>query len=154
MDEERLPFFVYGTLLPGQSNAYLWADSVIKSEGATLTGCLLFDMGSFPMLVETGDGAVVGVVQTVAEADYEAVLARLDHLEDYDPKQPDDAWYRRIVREVVVQNASAESGRTGCSLRAWVYIGHQDAVRGLQPIPGGDWAAYAAKTFQNIEKQG
>jgi gamma-glutamylcyclotransferase (GGCT)/AIG2-like uncharacterized protein YtfP len=29
---EQLPFFVYGTLLPGQPNAHLWAGAVVAQE--------------------------------------------------------------------------------------------------------------------------
>jgi gamma-glutamylcyclotransferase (GGCT)/AIG2-like uncharacterized protein YtfP len=144
MDEERFPFFVYGTLLPEQPNAHLWGDAVMQSEKAMLAGGCLYDLGSYPMLVEEGDGMVTGVVQTVAEAEYGAVLMRLDQLEGYDPEQLDETWYRRVVRDVKLAN--------GLSLQAWVYVGHKAAVQGLNPIPSGDWAAYTAKTFQNIEQ--
>ena len=114
-------------------------------------GCL-YDMGSYPVLIEGGDKLVSGMVIQVAEVEYDAVMARLDVLEGCDSDSFSGEEYRRVVREVEVVNASSEHGGNGRSLAAWVYIGHQDAVRGLQPIPGGDWAAYAAKTFQDIEK--
>jgi len=152
MSEEKLPFFVYGTLLPRQPNAYLWGDSVVNLGDAALAGCNLYDMGAYPMLVEEGVGEVVGMVNTVAEADYEAVMARLDRLEGYDPMQPDQIRYRRVVREVQVINASSEHGQSSRSLKVWVYIGHPTAVADLKPIPGGDWAAYSAKTFQDIDQ--
>ena len=143
LSEERLSFFVYGTLLPGQPNAFLWQSSVTRQQTAVLANGRLYDMGSYPMLVEEGDGLVYGMINYVIEAEYNAVMARLDHLEGYDPAQPNGFGYRRVVREVQVAN--------GRSLRAWVYIGLQTAVPGMNPIPGGDWAVYAAKTFQDIE---
>lgn len=142
-NEEKRPFFVYGTLLPGQPNAFLWQDLVTAQQAATLAGSALYDMGSYPMLVETGHESVHGIVFHVAETDYHTVLARLDALEAYDPAQPNEYGYRRVMREVQIAN--------GRFLPAWVYIGQQTAVRGLMPIPNGDWLAYAAQTFQDIE---
>lgn len=153
IDEDRLPFFVYGTLLPGQPNATLWGESVIKIEVASLANACLYDMGSYPMLVEGGEAAVSGRVIQVAGGTYEAVLARLDALEGYDPQNPDGFGYRRVAREVRVENDSPAPGQNGRSLgvcKAWVYVGQQTAVRGLMPIPDGDWIAYSAKTFQDI----
>jgi len=144
MSEERLPFFVYGTLLPGQPNAYLWGDCVTQVAAASLTGGCLYDLGAYPMLVEEAGGLVVGVVNHVAESEYDAVLARLDDLEGYDSTQSNEFGYRRVLREVQVENSR--------SLRVWVYIGQKTAVRGMTPIPGGDWAAYSAATFQDIEQ--
>jgi gamma-glutamylcyclotransferase (GGCT)/AIG2-like uncharacterized protein YtfP len=144
MDDDRLPFFVYGTLLPGQPNAVLWGEAIEAQEKARLTGGCLYDMGSYPMLIEEGNTSVFGIVNVVSEAAYESVLARMDRLEGYDPKQPDETWYRRVAREVVLAN--------GRSLKAWVYVGHPTAVRGMKPIPGGDWAAYTAQTFQDVEQ--
>lgn len=144
MSEERLPFFVYGTLLPGQPNAFLWEGAVIDQETAVFPNASLYDMGSYPMLIEEGGAPVYGLVNHVAEAEYDAVLARLDWLEDYDPAQPDLPGYRRVAREVQMEN--------GRSLRVWVYAGQPAAVRGLKSIPGGDWAAYIAAALRDIEQ--
>jgi gamma-glutamylcyclotransferase (GGCT)/AIG2-like uncharacterized protein YtfP len=144
MNEERLPFFVYGTLLPGQPNAVLWGESIVAQETAVLKGGRLYDMGFFPMLVEEAETVVTGMVNHIAESEYAAVMARLDALEGYDPQNPDAFGYQRVVREVQLSN--------GRSLKAWVYVGQKTAVRDLSPIPGGNWAAYSAKTFQDIEQ--
>lgn len=151
-EKERLPFFVYGTLLPGQPNAVLWGESIVAQETAVLAGGRLYDMGFYPMLVEEGEESVIGIVNYVAESEYEAVLARLDDLEGYDPTNPHDFGYKRLVRAVQVSNANIEHGRNGRSLKAWVYVGQETAVRHLLPIPVGDWAAYSAKTFQDVEQ--
>ena len=143
-NEEKRPFFVYGTLLPGQPNAFLWQGSVTAQQPATLAGGILYDMGSYPMLVEAADDYVQGVLLHIAEAEYEAVLARLDELEGCTPNQPEDFGYSRVVREVLGENGRSQS--------AWVYIGQEATVRGLPSIPGGDWAAYVASTFQDIDQ--
>lgn len=143
-EKERLPFFVYGTLLPGQPNAVLWGESIVAQETAVLVGGCLYDMGFFPMLVEEAEAVVTGMVNHIAQTEYKAVMARLDALEGYDPQNPDVFGYQRVMREVRLSN--------GRSLTAWVYVGQKTAVRGLSPIPGGDWAAYSEKTFQDIEQ--
>ena len=151
-NEERLPFFVYGTLLPGQPNAYLWKDAVTKQEPAVLAGGCLYDMGSYPMLIEEGTAPVYGTVIHPAEAEYEAVLARLDQLEGCTPDQSEDFGYSRVIRTVQIENTSTEHDGNGRSLSAWVYIGQETTVRGLPSIPGGDWAAYVVDTFHDIDK--
>lgn len=152
MNEEKRPFFVYGTLLPGQPNAYLWGEAVVVQETAVFVGGRLYDMGSYPVLIEGGEKLVSGMVMQVAEAEYDAVLARLDVLEGCDSDTCSGEEYRRVVREVKVVSASSEQGGNGRSLSAWVYLGYEKGVRGLLPIPGGDWAAYVAKTFQDSEQ--
>lgn len=149
---EKRPFFVYGTLLPGQPNAFLWQGTTIAQQSATLAGCTLYDMGSYPMLVETGDEQVHGTLLHITEAAYVAVLARLDELEGCTPSQSEDIGYSRVIRTVQMENDSTEHGRNGRFQSAWVYIGQPATVRGLPPIPGGDWAAYVANTFQDIDQ--
>lgn len=146
--EERLPFFVYGTLLPGQPNAAVWEEAIVVQETAVLPGGHLYDMGSFPMLVvvEEETAVVVGKLIQVAATAYETVLARLDALEGYDPQTPAAAGYRRVARQVLVKNDDAERGQNGRF--AWVYVGQETAVRDLMPLPEGDWVAYSAKTAQ------
>ena len=48
---EQLPFFVYGTLLPGQPNDDLWGDGIAQVETAVLDDSHIYDMGYYPMLV-------------------------------------------------------------------------------------------------------
>ena len=126
------PFFVYGTLLPGQPNAFLWADVVVAQERAVLKNGRLYDLGHYPMLIEEGEAAVL----TVKDEAYADIMARLDHLEGYDPAQHDDCAYRRVAREVWLAD--------GRSLTAWVYIGQLRYVAGVAPLEEGDWVAYAA----------
>ncbi len=151
LNEEKRPFFVYGTLLPGQPNAFLWQGTVTEQQPATLAGCALYDRGSYPMLVETGDECVHGMLLHIAEAEYEAVVARLDDLEGCTPDQSEDFGYSRVIRTVQIENASPEHDGNGRFLSAWVYIGQEATVCGLPSIPGGDWVSYAADTFQEID---
>ncbi len=93
---ERWPFFVYGTLIPGQPNEHLWGKAIATIETAVITNCQLYDMGYYPMLVEQQGAAVHGKLITVQYQAYENILARLDNLEGFVPDQPTDSTYRRV----------------------------------------------------------
>jgi gamma-glutamylcyclotransferase (GGCT)/AIG2-like uncharacterized protein YtfP len=139
-DVQRLPFFVYGTLLPGQPNAVLWRELAVNVEKAQMSNGRLHDMGGYPMLVEAGTESVKGQLITLAPDFYPVVMARLDLLEGFDPVRQNTIGYRRVVREVYVEN-----GRT-CP--AWVYVGQLDLVNGRVLIPNGDWVTYIAQKNQ------
>ena len=139
---ERLPFFTYGTLMPGQVNAYLWGQSARALKTAVFPRGRLYDMGHYPMLVEGEGGPVRGVLVFVNVDVYEAMLACVDALEGFDADAPHASAYRRVARPVL-----AEDGR---SLRAWVYLGHRRFVRGCPAITSGDWAAYARERERQL----
>lgn len=133
-DRPPRPFFVYGTLLPGQPNAFLWQGLESRVERAWFENGRLHDLGGYPMLVEAGSEPVAGQIIIAASDFYEIVMARLDFLEGYDPLRPELAGYRRVVRKVMLEN--------GRSTPAWVYVGQIELVNGRAAIPNGDWAAY------------
>jgi gamma-glutamylcyclotransferase (GGCT)/AIG2-like uncharacterized protein YtfP len=137
-ENSNRPFFVYGTLLPGQPNYYLWGEAAVTREQALLANSRLYDMGHYPMLIEAGNEPVKGLLVRVAEIDYMAVLGRLDYLEGYNPAQPDACAYRRVQRQV--------RGVNGAVQTAWVYIGRPRYVAGKPAIPGGDWLTYVRAT--------
>ncbi len=136
LSERPLPFFVYGTLLPGQLNAGLWEEDDVIVEAASLANGRLYDMGGYPMLIEDGDAPVKGCVIIVPEARYTAVLASLDALEGYDPAQPGALGYRRLAREIMLAD--------GRFLTAWIYVGQKELVNGRSCIKNNDWADYVA----------
>jgi gamma-glutamylcyclotransferase (GGCT)/AIG2-like uncharacterized protein YtfP len=137
-----LPFFVYGTLLPGQPNARLWQEMVAHQEPAIFHSGTLFDMGAFPMLIEQPDGVPIrGMLLEIVPEQYSRVLRALDCLEEYDPAAPEQSSYRRVERTV-----QTEAGELR---RVWVYIGRFDLVRGCTPC-GGDWAAWSALRRERV----
>ena len=77
----HLPFFVYGTLLPGQPNYYLWREAIERVRPAVLPRSCLYDLGCYPMLVDAPDGEVRGLVVTIRPSSYRAAVALLDQLE-------------------------------------------------------------------------
>ncbi|GAB4279320.1 MAG: gamma-glutamylcyclotransferase [Candidatus Promineifilaceae bacterium] len=135
--EEQRPFFVYGTLLPGQPNAHLWQKEGWVLGEAVLENGRLHDMGHYPMLVEAPGMRVQGVVLVINPEAYTAVLARLDALEGYDPANVAASAYRRVSVDVAMAD--------GRSLSVWVYMGRAQFVAGKPVVAGGDWAAYTAK---------
>jgi gamma-glutamylcyclotransferase (GGCT)/AIG2-like uncharacterized protein YtfP len=128
-----LPFFVYGTLLPGEVYYRLWREAIQEARPAVMTGARLYDLGKFPMLVEAPAGEVRGMAVWVRPSSYAAALALLDQLEGVHLSRYGGIGYRRAAR--VIRLAG------GSTLVAWVYVGHEAAVAGLRPI-GSDWKSY------------
>lgn len=136
MTDRRLPFFVYGTLLPGERNHRLLAGRTRSWTPAVLPGALLFRGPASPFAVAdpAGKGQVHGEVVEIAAAMYDAVLADLDRLEGYHVPGDPANRYERVSRAV-----RGERGETA----AWVYLAGPVVDRDLLPtaarIPGGDW---------------
>lgn len=142
IEHQSLPFFVYGTLLPGQPNFGYWLNGIRSQQPAILPGARLYDQVFYPILNEEPGGMVRGLVITVETTIYPVVLNNLDFLEGYDPHQPEKAEYRRERRVVELLN--------GRPVVAWVYIGQPDRIRGLPPV-GCDWKRYAQDKQGEIE---
>ncbi|MCF3125629.1 gamma-glutamylcyclotransferase [Streptomyces arenae] len=135
----RLPFFVYGTLRPGECNhaAHL-AGRVAAEEPALLRGAVLYDGPGYPYLVEDpGAGPVRGELVTALPTAYDRLLVALDLLEEYVPGDPRNL-YERVVRDVVRPG--------GTAVRAWVYVAAPRVAAGLRSsgavIGHGDWASH------------
>lgn len=126
----QYPFFVYGTLLAGESNHRLFGETVKDIQDGRITG-RLFSLGSFPMATKEAVGDVIGQVITVQDEAYTAVLSRLDQLEGYRPDHPSGSFYRRIKTAVTLDD--------GRLILAWAYVGETWQVNGRQPIPSGSW---------------
>ncbi|WP_217211016.1 gamma-glutamylcyclotransferase family protein [Streptomyces sp. AC550_RSS872] len=135
----RLPFFVYGTLRPGEPNhdQFLRGRSLTE-EPARLAGAVLYDGPGYPYAVEErGDiGTVHGELVTARPGEYPALLAALDRLEEFAPGDPRNL-YERVAREVV-----RESDAT--AVQAWVYVAAPSVAARLRAngklIESGDWA--------------
>ncbi|MCB8976684.1 MAG: gamma-glutamylcyclotransferase [Ardenticatenaceae bacterium] len=141
---KQLPFFVYGTLLPGQPNFFLWGEAIAHMEPATFFGGRLYDMGFYPMMIAAEpETAVHGQLITPHPAEYQAVCQRLDELEGYDPDHPETSDYQRKRVEVVGSNGRSQS--------AWVYLGQSQFVADKPEVPGGSWAAYVAESQAELQ---
>lgn len=157
-----LPFFVYGTLRPGEPNHDLFLRGrTVAEEPARMRGMALYDGPGYPYAVESlgdgdgdgggvGDGDGVGVVGAgegrggAGEVSGEIVAARpeayvellrtLDELEEYAPGDPANL-YERVERPATLAD--------GTVVRAWVYVAAPTVAAGLRArgklIESGDW---------------
>ncbi|MGW3290651.1 gamma-glutamylcyclotransferase family protein [Streptomyces sp. NPDC001002] len=133
-----LPFFVYGTLRPGEVNHDPFLRGRIHSETpARLTGAVLYDGPGYPYAVEAPGGVVHGELVTALPAHYEELLAALDRLEEYAPGDPSNL-YERVERGV-----RCDGGSAGQTVRAWVYVAAPTVAEHLRGqgklIESGDW---------------
>lgn len=137
MTPARLPFFVYGTLRPGEVNHDLFLRGRIRSEEpARLANALLYDGPGYPYAVaEPGGGPVSGELVTARPEEYDDLLAALDRLEEYAPGDPRNL-YERLARDTV----RTTDGR---AVRAWVYLAAPSVAARLRThgklIESGDW---------------
>ncbi|MFE3601036.1 gamma-glutamylcyclotransferase family protein [Streptomyces sp. NPDC059142] len=150
-----LPFFVYGTLRPGEHNHDLFLRGrTVREEPAGLAGALLYDGPGYPYAVEspggvespgagTGPGAapgalVVGELVTAASSAYAELLSVLDELEGYRAPGDPRNLYERAARDMLRAD--------GTAVRAWVYFAAPRTARDLRRrgrlIAGGDWLAH------------
>lgn len=134
-----LPFFVYGTLRPGEVNHDLFLRGRTRSEEpGRLADAVLYEGPGYPYAVEEPDGGVIsGELVTALPEAYEGLLAELDRLEEYVPGDP-RSLYLRVERKVVRE-------ADGAAVRAWVYVAAPAVATRLRArgraIAGGDWRA-------------
>ena len=132
-----VPFFVYGTLLPDQPNFRLWKDSISRMEYGRIKDCQLFDMGAYPMLVESEEKYVHGMLVFVMSKHKDKMIIRIDELEGYNPEKHGESAYNREMREVELENEK--------TVTAWVYLGHKKYIDKGKAVPGGKWAKHVAR---------
>ncbi|MFE7772728.1 gamma-glutamylcyclotransferase family protein [Streptomyces sp. NPDC057445] len=132
----QLPFFVYGTLRPGEHNHDLFLRGRTSAEEtARLPGAVLYEGPGYPYAVE-GEGTVIGEVVTAGPGRYRELIAVLDHLEEYfGPGDPRNL-YVRVARDVHTAKGA---------VAAWVYVAAEAKAAELRArgtvIAGGDWSA-------------
>ncbi|MFG2590583.1 gamma-glutamylcyclotransferase family protein [Streptomyces sp. NPDC048438] len=143
----RLPFFVYGTLLPGEPNHDRFLRGRTRGERpAVLPGALLYEGPGYPYAIE-GHGTVHGALVTAAPGAYAELLGLLDDLEQYlGPDHPRNLYERVVRRAVPAELPDAPSSAAlgfAEPVRAWVYLAATAVARSLRtggtPVPGGDW---------------
>jgi gamma-glutamylcyclotransferase (GGCT)/AIG2-like uncharacterized protein YtfP len=137
----QYPFFVYGTLLPGQPNYVLWEGAISDLQPAALSGVALFDLDWYPMLVDWPGDRVEGLLVRIRPEQYAPVLARLDFLEGFDPMNPKESDYRREKRLISLSGGEA--------VVAWVYVGGKQLVAG-RPRLQTNWIAHLSHGRRSV----
>ncbi|MFF1447350.1 gamma-glutamylcyclotransferase family protein [Streptomyces sp. NPDC058274] len=135
MTGPALPFFVYGTLRPGEHNHDLFLRGRTESEEpGRMRGLVLYEGPGYPYAVEEHGGEVSGEVITALREAYGQLLGALDRLEEYVPGDPRSP-YQRVAREVTRPD--------GAVVRAWVYVAAPTVAARLRArgklIESGDW---------------
>ncbi|MER5523372.1 gamma-glutamylcyclotransferase family protein [Streptomyces sp. NPDC002677] len=134
----HLPFFVYGTLRPGEINHDLFLRGrTVSEEPGRLPDAVLYDGPGYPYAVEEPGGDVLGELVTARPESYDRLLLELDELEECVPGDP-RGLYVRVERDVVRR-------RDGAAVRAWVYLAGAAVAARLRAdgrrIEGGEWPA-------------
>ncbi|MBV8172664.1 MAG: gamma-glutamylcyclotransferase [Candidatus Eremiobacteraeota bacterium] len=119
--------FVYGLLKRGFSLHHHMSLGVFIGS-ATVAG-KLYSLGHYPGLVE-GTGKVHGEVYRFA--DVAVALEVLDEVEGYDPLNPDESEYLRVVK---LAEMDAKSARPS----VWCYV-HNAPIAGRTLIQSGTWS--------------
>ncbi|MGW7420208.1 gamma-glutamylcyclotransferase family protein [Streptomyces sp. NPDC054813] len=137
-NHRHLPFFVYGTLRPGEPNHDLFLRGRTRAEEpGRLLGAVLYDGPGYPYAVEESGGGLSGELVTARPESYDRLLLELDELEECVPGDP-RSLYVRVERDVVRR-------RDGAAVRAWVYLAGAAVAAELRAdgrrIEGGDWLA-------------
>ena len=133
----RLPFFVYGTLIPDQPNYYLWKDSIVSTKDGLIKNYQLFDMGHYPMIVESEGKKVHGILMHVKNEDYTKVTKIIDNLEGYNPENHGSSAYNREMRDIELEDGKIE--------KAWIYIGSKEYVNEENKVKDGNWVKHISK---------
>lgn len=134
--------FVYGTLRPGESNYVLLEGVTDREITAYAHGLQLYDGPGFPYAARGGEGYIVGTLCFLRRGIDQLVMERLDMLEGFDPRRPDEGHYVRCETPVTYRDPA--DGGAVRSDSAWVYLaGPSVDLRSKPLIPSGDWIAHA-----------
>jgi gamma-glutamylcyclotransferase (GGCT)/AIG2-like uncharacterized protein YtfP len=138
---ERLPFFVYGTLIPEQPNYYLWKDSIITTKKGSIENYQLFDMGHYPMITESNGKNVSGMLMYIKTEDYDKITKIIDNLEGYNPENHGNSAYNREIRDIKLEDGKLE--------KAWIYIGTEKYIKKENAVKDGNWVKHISKKEGN-----
>ena len=138
---ERLPFFVYGTLIPDQPNYYLWKDSIVDTKNGLIRNHQLFDMGHYPMIVESDGNNVYGMIMYIKYEDYDKIIKVIDNLEGYNPENHGSSAYNRVIRDIELEDGKIE--------KVWIYVGSKEYVKEENAVKNGNWVKHISKKKGN-----
>jgi gamma-glutamylcyclotransferase (GGCT)/AIG2-like uncharacterized protein YtfP len=123
-------FFVYGTLLRGESRFQILQDCGLECTLVARMFGRLVDLGSFPGLVDIGTDESMVCGDFIRVRNVEAAIERLDQVEGFRGYGRPGSLYRRALLQVDVGEAHIRS--------AWTYVLVQGGDQATL-IPSGDW---------------
>ena len=138
--EEKLPIFVYGTLMSGFGNYMrLLHGHYTTTQKGCIHGFEMVSLGGFPMILnsELTDKVVCGELFWINQEEYDQVLHNLDRLEGH------PSFYIRTKVPVIV-------GQDVCN--AYVYVGSKDYTERkdtFNKVADGDWRKYVETGQRN-----
>ena len=138
---EKLPFFVYGTLIPDQPNYYLWKDSIVDTKNGLIQNYQLFDMGYYPMIVKSEGNNVYGMLMYIKNEDYDKIIKIIDNLEGYDSENHGSSAYNREMCDVELESGEVE--------KAWFYLGNIKYIQSEKNVESGNWVEHVSKKKGN-----
>src|SRR5260221_5114220 len=125
--DEYLPIFVYGTLRPGQENYDRFVlGKTAREVAALLPDHAMFVLDGYPCITEdTGAGDVSGDTLILLPELFPAVLAALDRLEGYTPRDASSP-YLRVRRRV--RTGEGDGGEPPRTTPASVHVAAEPAL--------------------------
>ena len=123
-------FFVYGTLKVGGYYASDFDRLRVTAEIATIKGYDLFNLGSFPAIVE-GDGEVHGELHEYAHPG--VVTSIMDEIEGFNGDSESSLYARKRIK------IDVDSRCGGKTVDAIVYVFAQEIPEGASKIEDGIW---------------
>jgi len=138
---EKLPFFVYGTLIPEEPNYYLWKDSIANTKNGLIRNHQLFDMGHYPMIIESDGNKVYGMIMYIKDEDYDKIIKVIDNLEGYNPENHGSSAYNRVIRDIELEDGKIE--------KAWIYVGSKEYVKEENAVKNGNWVKHISRKKGN-----
>ena len=128
---------MYGTLIPDQPNYYLWSDSIVSTKNGLIKNHQLFDMGHYPMIVESKGNNVHGMLMYIKNEDYNKITKIIDNLEGYNPENHVSSAYNREMKDIQLEGGEIE--------KAWIYIGSEQYISKKNAVKDGNWVKHISK---------
>lgn len=125
-----LNFFVYGTLKVGGRFAERFDKFRVSVKNGTLKNVDLFDLGSFPAIID-GTNKVFGEIHQYEQE--ETVLKIFDTIEGYNRNKESESFY--IRKEVTVETDD------GKEVRAIAYFMNGRVPQSARQVTSGTWTA-------------
>ena len=142
--------FAYGTLMPGELNHSVCADSVVESQPAIADGCLYALPLGYPAMT-VGAGTVYGALLSFTDV---TILERLDAFEQHDPAEFSEyaPGQRLEQHEYDRRQIAVYDTDRGCLGLAWSYMMTLNQVQQLSGIlvPNGRWQSSYSRMHQDL----